>query len=147
MRLQSTYNDPAASPGLSLWRVTMAWQARQRAALRAHQLTHVQFVLLAGLVALDRPVSQAELARTMAVDAMMTSQVLRALESRALVARSRDTDDTRVINVAPTSAGQELVNAAIGDVEATDRAFFAPLGQYRDSFVRHLHALSASVSA
>ncbi|MDQ0895043.1 MarR family winged helix-turn-helix transcriptional regulator [Agromyces ramosus] len=119
----------------------MAWQAKQRAALRPHELTHVQFVLLAGLVDLALPVSQADLARSMGVDAMMTSQVLRALEARVLVARHRDANDTRVVNVEATPAGERLVNAAIGDVEATDRDFFASLGHDQATFTGYLGAL------
>lgn len=139
--LRSSFADPDASPGLLLWRVTMAWQARQRAALRPHRLTHVQFVLLAGLVDLGRPVSQAELARHMGLDAMMTSQVLRALESRGLVARNRDSDDTRVVNVETTATGIRLVNTAITDVEATDREFFGLLGPDHAAFTGHLRSL------
>ena len=37
------------STGLLLWQVTNRWQAAQRAALKPHGLTHVQFVLLASL--------------------------------------------------------------------------------------------------
>lgn len=139
--LQSSVPHPDDSPGLLLWRVTMAWQARQRAVLRPHDLTHVQFVLLAGLVDLGQPVSQAELARYMGVDAMMTSQVLRVLVSRGLVERHRDEGDARVIRVEATTAGANLANAAIDDVESTDRAFFAPLGTDVVAFAACLDAV------
>jgi hypothetical protein len=47
--LRSEFTDAELSPGLLLWRVTNAWQAAQRAALRPFDLMHVQFVLLASL--------------------------------------------------------------------------------------------------
>lgn len=77
----------------------------------------------------------------MGVDAMMTSQVLRALESHALVTRNRDTTDTRVVNVEATLTGQRRVNTAIGEVEAIDREFFGSLGHDQAAFVNHLSKL------
>lgn len=38
---------PSASPGLLMWRATLAWRRQVAAALRPLDLTHVQFVLLA----------------------------------------------------------------------------------------------------
>ena len=46
---QSRLPGPERSPGFLLWRVTLAWQRRIRAALAHHELTHVQFVVLASL--------------------------------------------------------------------------------------------------
>ena len=48
-RLQTEFPDSNDSTGLQLWRVTNAWQAAQRAALKPFGLTHVQFVVLASL--------------------------------------------------------------------------------------------------
>jgi hypothetical protein len=47
--LGSRFPVAAQSPGLLLWRVTNRWQAAMRAALAPHELTHVQYVLLASL--------------------------------------------------------------------------------------------------
>ena len=116
------------SPGLALWRASMAWQARQRAALKRHDLTHVQFVLLASLV--NEPVlpTQIELARAVGLDAMMASQVLRALEAMGLVSRQRSAHDARAVLVTATLAGVQSANAAVIDVEAVDHEFFVPVG-------------------
>ena len=88
-RLASEHAGADQSPGLLLWQVTNRWQAAQRAALKPFDLTHVQFVLLASLTWLDSdgPVTQKQLATHAATDAMMTSQVLRALERRGLIRR------------------------------------------------------------
>ncbi|KAB2584620.1 MarR family transcriptional regulator, partial [Rhodococcus erythropolis] len=88
-KLETDFEDAGDSPGLMLWRVTNAWQASIRAALRPFDLTHVQFVLLAALTWLDAetPITQRDLAEYARTDPMMTSQVIRTLESKKLVER------------------------------------------------------------
>lgn len=130
-RLKTDYPDPAGSPGLALWRVTHSWQRRIRAALAPHGLTHVQFVLLASLAWMDHgtPVTQRRLAELAGTDAMMTSQVLRALEALGLVLRTPHPTDRRAMLVQPTAAGIEVANRANGAVEAADREFFGVLDE------------------
>lgn len=129
LTLASAYSDADQSPGLALWRVTNAWQAAQRAALRPFGLTHVQFVLLASLTWLhqEAPVRQRDLARHAQTDPMMTSQVLRALEHKHLVERRPHPSDRRARALVVTPAGAALANRAIAAVEDVDRRFFGPL--------------------
>jgi len=131
--LASEFLDTDDSPGLALWRVTNAWQAAQRAALRPFGLTHVQFVLLASLTWLhhDGPLTQRELAAHARTDPMMTSQVLRALEDKQLLERRPHPTDRRARALVVTAAGSALANRAIGAVEEVDRRFFGPLGDDR----------------
>lgn len=142
-RLASEHAGADQSPGLLLWQVTNRWQAAQRAALKPFDLTHVQFVLLASLTWLDSdgPVTQKHLATHAATDAMMTSQVLRALERRGLIRRQPHPGDARAWAVSPTAAGAVLANRANVAVEACDRAFFAPLGGSGADFLAQLRAL------
>src|SRR3546814_15453085 len=49
---------PENSPGFLLWQVTNQWQRRLRATLEPLGLTHVQFVLLAGLRSEERRVGK-----------------------------------------------------------------------------------------
>jgi DNA-binding MarR family transcriptional regulator len=143
---ESAFDTPQQSPGFLLWRVTLSWQRRMRAALAPHDLTHVQFVLLASLWWLQehsgRP-TQAQLAEQAGTDLMMTSQVLRRLEGRGLLARDPDPDDSRARRVRLTATGGELLTGALADVEAADQAYFAVLGRDRDSFGRALRTLNA----
>jgi DNA-binding MarR family transcriptional regulator len=142
--LDTSFPDASESPGLALWRVTNAWQRRIRAALAPHDLTHVQFVLLASLTWMDRsePVTQRDLAAFAGTDVMMTSQVIRTLEAKGYVTRSPHPTDGRAVILAPTPAGIALANRANQDVEATDRAYFDTLAPAdRASFTRHLRAL------
>lgn len=121
--------SPDESPGFLLWHVTNRWQRCMISALRDLELTHVQFVLLASVWWLDghreRPPTQRDVARHAGTDPMMTSQVLRALESRGHIERTCDPADGRVRRAAPTEAGRRLAQRAITVVEATDREFFA----------------------
>ena len=128
--LATEFDDADQSPGFALWRVTNAWQAAQRAALRPLGLTHVQFVLLASLTWLDQdaPVRQRDLARHARTDPMMTSQVLRTLERNGLVERRPHPVDRRARALVVTPAGAELANRAVAVVEDVDRRFFGPLG-------------------
>jgi len=119
-----------------------------RAALAPHDLTHVQFVLLASLWWLsehgDEPPTQRELAEQAGTDPMMTSQVLRRLEARALVTREADPRDSRVRRLRLTSAGSGVLALALADVEAVDGAYFASLGEDLEAFVRGLGTLASA---
>ncbi len=127
------------STGLMLWRVTNAWQAAIRRALRPFGLTHVQFVLLASLTWLGESApTQQQLAEHANTDPMMTSQVLRALEAKGLVVRSPHPSDGRALVLRPTAAGVELANRAVVAVEDCDRGFFDCLGPERSAFTRLL---------
>lgn len=141
--LDTAYPDPQASTGLMLWRVTNSWQRTIRAALAPFDLTHVQFVLLAVLTSMEHeaPVTQCDLAARAATDPMMTSQVLRALESKGLIERLAHPTDGRARTLAPTSAGVSLVNRANAAVEQADRAYFAALGDDTPSFTNSLAIL------
>lgn len=143
MSLATRHADAGDSPGLLLWQVTNRWQAAQRAALKPFDITHVQFVLLATLtyLAASGPVTQKALAAMAATDPMMTSQVLRTLETRALVHRPPHPADRRARAVAVTDAGRELANRAVVAVEACDAAFFAALGDDLPAFTAALRTL------
>lgn len=122
---------PENSPGFLLWQVTNLWQRRLRARLEGVGLTHVQFVLLAGLAWLEGregSVSQSRLAQFCRTDAMMTSQVVRALESAGLVRRSANAKDGRAKALGVTDAGADVLNKAMPAVLETDSAFFGTLG-------------------
>jgi len=122
---------PGGSPGFLLWRTTLRWQRSITGALRPLELTHVQFVLLASVWWLSdhadagqRP-SQRQAAEHAEVDAMMTSQVLRALEQCGLVARAADATDARVKRLTVTATGRRVAEKAVTVVEAADTEFFS----------------------
>lgn len=145
--LGSRFPAAAQSPGLMLWRVTNRWQAAMRAALAPHELTHVQFVLLASLTWLadrepERLITQVDLAGFASTDPMMTSQVLRSLERAGLVERLPHPTDGRARVLRATPEGAAAARRATADVEAADAAFFA--GVDAAAFAAQLAALAAT---
>jgi hypothetical protein len=77
--------------------VTIRWQGGAAGRPQALRPEHVQFVLLASLTwpTGDEPVTQRDLAAHAAADPMLTSQVPRVLEQRAVVRRSAHPVDGR----------------------------------------------------
>lgn len=144
--LGSIFESASQSPGLALWQVTNRWQAVMRAALKVHDLTHVQYVLLACLVWMQAhdaylSITQAELAEFAATDRMMTSQVLRTLEGKKLILREQHPNDRRARALHATRAGIHAAQHATHDVEEADRIFFAPLREKTGTFVAELALL------
>lgn len=143
----SRFDDPRESPGFLLWRATLAWQRTMRSALVPHDLTHVQFVLLASTWWLEEhggPPSQQRLAAQAGTDPMMTSQVLRKLEGRGLVSREPDPADARARLLTVTADGRSLLTGAMADVERADAEYFAALGDDHDQVVAALARMVAA---
>ncbi|NJL62523.1 MAG: MarR family transcriptional regulator [Methylacidiphilales bacterium] len=104
-------------------------------------LTHVQFVLLAGIIWLSEgqeTVTQAKLAAHAKTDIMMTSKVIRALEQRGLVKREIDSKDTRAKSLTITQEGHDLTVAASQIVDRIDNDFFSTLNEHLTDLNLHL---------
>ena len=144
-QLKTKHTGPDTSPGFLLWQINNKWQAKQRHALLAFNLTHVQFVLLASLTwnASEKGVTQKQLADFAHTDVMMTSQVIRVLEQKKFLTRTLNPKDARSYFLKPTKLGMAAVNQAIAAVEEVDRQFFSVLG----SDVTHLVTMMQQLSA
>ncbi|MFF3108917.1 MarR family winged helix-turn-helix transcriptional regulator [Kitasatospora sp. NPDC057904] len=139
---------PGDSPGFLLWHATLRWQRDIAAALGPLDLTHVQFVLLActwWLNSRGEHPNQLALARQAGTDVKMTSQVLRALETKGLIEREVDPADTRAKRLRITGSGAELAPRAIAAVEAVDAEFFRPVP--REDTLTLLRRLAAAPEA
>lgn len=127
MSRRHTPLHPNDSPGFLLWHATLRWQRRIAQALAPLGLTHVQFVLLACTWWLndrgEHP-TQVGLAAQAGADIKMTSQVVRSLERKGLVARAVDEADTRARRLQVSTEGAQLALRAIEVVEAADADFF-----------------------
>lgn len=124
--------EASDSSGFLLWQVTALWQRRIAGVLRPHDLTQVQFALLASLLWLSRTedrITQVMLARHTKLDVMMTSQVLRTLEKRGLIQRRPHPSDTRAKVLRVTRSGREKAMKAVPDVERADAEFFCAIGE------------------
>ena len=93
---------------------------------RTFDLTPLQFVALSTL-AEKGPLDQAALGRAAAFDRTTSATVIRALELRGLVDRSRSQRDRRSKIVTLKKEGQALLDAARASVEAAQSRIVAPL--------------------
>jgi DNA-binding MarR family transcriptional regulator len=128
----SEFATPAESPGFLLWQVMLRWQRQINAALSPLQLTHAQFVILACTWWLGRQgesPNQLRIAQQAGTDVKMTSEIVRKLETRGLVARTVDGTDSRAKTVRTTREGAALARRSIGVVERVDAEFFAHADQ------------------
>ena len=143
----SRFKRPEDSPGFLLWQVTNSWQRRIRQALKDIGLTHVQFVLLTTtnwLNDANLPTTQRNVAKFAKTDVMMTSQVIRTLQSKGLVTVKENPSDTRAHVLTVTPEGKRLVKRALELVEDTDGRFFGPLADDTAGFANMLRLLVES---
>jgi len=118
------------STGFLLWQVNNLWQRSMKSTLERAGITHVQFLLLEALQRAKRDsgsLSQAKLAQLAGTDVMMTSKVLRTMESKKLVQRKSRPADSRSNTVTLTALGEKALGKARAMVEANDENFFGKL--------------------
>jgi len=141
--LPTQFTGPAESPGFLLWKISNAWQRRQRMALQPYGLTHSQFVVLATATwfGASETLTQSRISRLSGIDPMTTSQVLRALEAASLIQRVDHPKDPRAKSIMVTQVGRDLARKAIVVVEETDAAFFEPLASDAARLVEMFQAL------
>jgi MarR family transcriptional regulator, organic hydroperoxide resistance regulator len=144
--LPTQFAGPAESPGFLLWKISNAWQRRQRMALQPYGLTHSQFVVLATATwfGAAETLTQARISQLSGIDPMTTSQVLRALEAATLIQRVDHPTDPRAKSIMVTRAGRDLARKAIVVVEDTDAAFFEPLASDTAQLVEMFQVLVQS---
>ena len=141
--LSTRLSGPAESPGFLLWKISNAWQRAQRLTLQPLGLTHSQFVVLATVTwyGASETLTQARVAQLAGIDPMTTSQVLRALETAALIERGDHPTDPRAKQIAATRTGRDLARKAVVVVEETDAAFFRPVAKSSPQLVKLFQAL------
>jgi DNA-binding MarR family transcriptional regulator len=123
----SQFAIPEDSPGFLLWQVTHLWQRYVESALMELDITHRQFVLLAGIGWLKsegNTVTQVQVADFCKIDAMLVSQVVRKLEQKQLVQRLPHPTDTRAKALDLTVDGKQVLAQALPLIEKLDAQFF-----------------------
>ncbi len=125
----STHEIPEESPGFLLWRVSTYWRRSIEAVLKPLGLTHPQFVVLACTGWLTRSgekATQAAIGKQAGLDPNTTSQILRSLQTKGLIDRSRQADE-RSKSPSLTPKGAQTLSIALPAVEKADAKFFSPL--------------------
>jgi DNA-binding MarR family transcriptional regulator len=128
----ASLGSPRHAIGFVLWRVTHRYERELEQALRPLDLTHLQFTVLA-LVAWTQKQggipSQAELARAGDIHVMQVSNVLKALERKALIARSVAERNATAKSVTLTAKGMERLRAAFPIAIDVQHRLFGDAGQ------------------
>ena len=128
----SRFAVPEESAGYLLWQVTHAWQRQVEVALLELDITHLQFVVLAGIGWLTQSgdlLTQVQLAQFCKIDVMQISQVVRKLETKGFIQRSSHPSDTRAKVLTLTSTGKVVLQEALPVVEQLDATFFSHCDQ------------------
>ena len=126
-QLAARETPPSASRAAVLERVSSQWLMHMRAALAPLDLTHAQARLLiaaAWLSSRGHGVRQSDVAAEAGTDPVMTSEVLRALETRQLIARAPHPTDRRAKSITVTVSGGALADRATRLVETAEKQFF-----------------------
>lgn len=137
--------QPDSDLGLLLWQASNKWQRELKRVLDKHNLTHVQYILLAGAQGLNgmkKDTTQMSLALFAGTDKMMASKVLRTLEKKMLIKRMENSRDSRAMQIEITSFGKVTLAKAAAEVKKFDRLFFAPVAEKQKGFVKRLQGLT-----
>ena len=128
---EASLGGPDKAVGFVLWRVMHRYQRAVERALAPHELTHLQFTTLAMTAWMCRSgdfVTQAELAREADIHPMQISLMLKALESKGMVARRPSTTDTRTRLVGITPAGIKALRTALPIIVELQQQMFGNAG-------------------
>ena len=144
----SQFSEPEHSPGFLLWQVSSLWRRKIETALYPLGITHVQFVLLANLSwreHFDKKSTQIELARSCKIDVNMASQVLRTLEKKGYLERTREPGNERAKFPRLTETGKDIIKQAMLIIEEADREFFNCLETDLEEFKESLQKLITQI--
>ncbi len=128
----SQFSAPRESAGYLLWQVTHLWQRQVESVLSELDITHLQFVLLAGIGWLTRDgtlPTQVQLAEFCKIHVMQISQVVRKLEDKKLIKRTTHPSDPRAKVLRLTPTGEAVLSQAVPLIEQLDAAFFGACNQ------------------
>lgn len=109
----------------------MKWRVAVDRAVAPLGLTHAQYALMASLHGMAcsglRP-SQRQVADTTGLEPLYVSKLARALEAAGLVARTRDPNDPRAMQLSLTEQGRDVTRRAIKVVQGLLDQLLEPLG-------------------
>ncbi|MCX4985217.1 MarR family winged helix-turn-helix transcriptional regulator [Streptomyces sp. NBC_00572] len=120
-----------ATAGFLVWRLSMKWRVAVDRAVAPMGLTHAQYVVMASLYGMSRSglrPSQRALADRTGLEPLYVSKLARALEASGLVARTRDPDDPRAMQLSLTEQGRDVTRRAIKVVQGLLDQLLEPLG-------------------
>lgn len=112
-------------------KVSNMWQKMLNSILQKHNLTHVQFIVMAIVFRVEKmankALTQVQIATIAEIDVMMTSKVIRKLEAKWFLHRKEHETDARSKLVMLTQQGKELIHKMIPLVQQKDEEIFSSL--------------------
>lgn len=115
--------------GYALMHAAQTWRTEATAVLREHGLTVPQFLVVMALYRQARhdwaPLSQSEVGDRLGMDANTTSQIVRGLEKRGILARQPHPTDARSRVLTLTADGVERARRASADARALGDRYFS----------------------
>lgn len=139
---------PGGGLGYALAAAAHEWRAELAEALADVAVTPSQFFILASLLHSHRRGSEAPTQRRLAelsgMDPNTASQVLRGLERRGIVSRTRRAQDSRSVAVELSADGLELAWLCAGRARALNREFFAGTSLDPETMFGMLTALASA---
>ncbi|WP_094604244.1 hypothetical protein SPSIL_036860 [Sporomusa silvacetica DSM 10669] len=138
-------DDSSQSTGLAFIRVYNNWHTQIQKALRPVGLTLPQFVILtvtAYLQSHGQYVTQTMIATESQIDTMTTSQIVRLLEKKNYIIRTKHPKDSRANVIQLKPSGLDKVTLALPLIEKIDDGFFGILESEELYFKSLLQRLS-----
>jgi DNA-binding MarR family transcriptional regulator len=142
--------EPETLLGYRLWQEHYLWHKHIERELRAVDLSHLQYVLLAAtnfLIREGEAPSQIRLSNFTKVEKMMVSKTLRMLERRGYLSRKPYPGDRRANRIRLTAAGTRLLRRTLSISATAHAEFFRTLGDDWKRLNQMLQALMESNGA
>jgi DNA-binding MarR family transcriptional regulator len=136
--------EPENYPGFILWQASNIWCRNVKNELKGSGTTFTQFTILMSLIYLSRQnehINQKQIAQHAKLDVMMTSDVLKTLESKKFVTRSQNPNDKRHKFLKITSKGIDLILKIFEHVNQADISFFKVIENDMQSLIDPLKKL------
>jgi DNA-binding MarR family transcriptional regulator len=112
-----------------LWRIIKIWRRKQLRSLDPYGLTPSQLEVLGTLyISKVEEIMQITLSRVTFIDPMTISTIIKNMEKKELVKRSKSNTDMRAISISITEKGIELMERLKKD----ESLFFAENYKYKD---------------
>lgn len=113
-----------------------------KAVLAPWELTYTQYIVLLETGAATIGITVSELGARMNLDSGTLSPLLRRLDARGLVSRSRTSPDERVVTVTITGAGAAMLEELRGNLHGLRGAYGFDSQAQADHLVKELHRIT-----
>ena len=133
--------SPERAVGFVLWQVVHRYLREMDRALASLDLTHLQFMTLAftgWLQKAEDPVTQTDVAKRSDMHPMQVSLMLKALEKKRFVVRTRSKDDVRAKRIRLTREGISVLGKAFPLAIEVQKTLFGPLADVDGDFLKTL---------